>query len=70
MRPRVNKSARRVLCHKCASPIERGERYVRTGGGSDHTLHYQDSKGHPMLEPTTDLERSRAATPLKLEVAR
>jgi hypothetical protein len=70
LRIQVNRSGRKLLCHKCGSRIERGERYVRTGGGSYHTVHYQDSKGRPMLEPTTDLERSRAAIPLKLELAR
>ncbi|HZY95348.1 MAG TPA: hypothetical protein VFE98_10925 [Candidatus Bathyarchaeia archaeon] len=75
MKVRINQGSRYQQCHVCELEIEPGERYVRTSCASFHTLHYLDAHARLIVEPITELERSRSsvlamakrpATPSKL----
>jgi hypothetical protein len=63
----VNKGSRDIQCHACRTEIVFSERYVKTtGAGSFHTVCLRDAKGDLIIEPKTDLERSREKMPLRI----
>src|SRR5881397_3401811 len=63
----VNKGNRDIQCHACSTEIIFNERYVKTcGAGNFHTTCLRDAKGDLIIEPKTELERSRAWIPLAI----
>ena len=66
MKVRVNIGSRLLHCHACGLEVARGERYIKTvSAGNFHTACLRDAKGGPIIEPKTDLERSREKISLR-----